>query len=67
IPDEFSVCGFDGFDVDSFYPPTTSVRQNTAALAAAIMDFILNADKNPPPQTTLVDVSIALGNTCRKI
>ncbi|MGI6170005.1 MAG: LacI family DNA-binding transcriptional regulator [Christensenellales bacterium] len=67
IPDEFSVCGFDGFDSESFYPPTTSVRQNTAELAEAIMDFILHAESSPPPQTRLIDVSIEIGNTCRKI
>ncbi|MGI6152865.1 MAG: LacI family DNA-binding transcriptional regulator [Christensenellaceae bacterium] len=67
IPDEFSVCGFDGVDSDSFYPVITSIKQDTKIIAETIFNIILNAGKAGTPRRTLLDVDMSKGVTCHKI
>ncbi|MGI6153214.1 MAG: LacI family DNA-binding transcriptional regulator [Christensenellaceae bacterium] len=67
IPDEFSVCGFDGVDTETFYPRITSIRQDTAALAQTTFDFILRAAEMAPPEKKVLDVTMTIGSTCMKV
>jgi DNA-binding LacI/PurR family transcriptional regulator len=66
IPDEFSVCGFDGIDFDVFYPQITSIRQDTQALAQASFDFILSGRTLTKSERKIIDVSMSIGTTCLK-
>lgn len=67
IPEEFSVCGFDGVDSDSFYPVITSIKQDTEVMAQTIFRIILNTEGESLLRTHLLDVSISQGVTCHKI
>ncbi|MGI6153513.1 MAG: LacI family DNA-binding transcriptional regulator [Christensenellaceae bacterium] len=67
IPDEFSVCSFDGILPETFFPMITSIRQNMEQLAESIFFSIINAEKEPPPKDVVVDVSMITGLTCHKI
>jgi LacI family transcriptional regulator/LacI family repressor for deo operon, udp, cdd, tsx, nupC, and nupG len=67
IPDEFSICGYNGIDLDSFYPSITSVKQNPELIAKTMFDLIVAAKKNPPPAEIIIDVNFLPGDTCRKI
>ena len=66
IPNDFSICGIDGVD-EQFYPKITSIRQNVEKLAQYAFDYIVKAGENPPPSKKVLDVSLALGQTCRKL
>lgn len=66
IPNDYSVCGIDAVD-KQFYPQITSVRQDIEALAQCSFDFIVNSNENPPPQRKILDVSLILGQTCRRL
>ncbi len=66
IPNEFSICGIDAVDCH-FYPKITSIRQNIELIAQMAFDYIKNADKNPPPANEIIDVSLCVGQTCRKL
>lgn len=67
IPEEFSICGYNGVDLESFYPAITSVKQNPEQIAQSMIDLIINASKNPPPVEVIIDVSFLPGDTCLKI
>ncbi|MGI6176669.1 MAG: LacI family DNA-binding transcriptional regulator [Christensenellales bacterium] len=67
IPDEFSVCGFDGADSDSFYPQITSIRQDVNKIADTVFSIILNSGDEPLPHAFCLDVSMCMGITCHKI
>ena len=66
IPEKYSVCGIDGIDESSFFPPLTTVRQNAKGIAETMFDFIVNT-KNIKPQEVLFDVELSEGCTCKKI
>ena len=66
IPEEFSVCGYNGIDLDSFYPLITSIKQDTQYIAESMFDIIVNAHPQAPREV-ITDVSLSPGNTCRKI
>ena len=66
IPDDFSICGIDGVDMQ-FYPKITSVKQDVEKLARYTFDFIVHANENPPPAKRVLNVSLSLGQTCRKL
>jgi len=67
IPDEFSVCGFDGLHIESFYPTITSIKHDTVEMAKTMFEWITHAEENPPPQEKILDVSMITGMTCHKI
>ncbi|MGI6169149.1 MAG: LacI family DNA-binding transcriptional regulator [Christensenellales bacterium] len=67
IPEEFSICGFDGVDSDAFYPVITSIKQDTKIIAEKIFRIILNPENEGMPSKQLLDVSISQGVTCHKI
>lgn len=67
IPEEFSICGYNGVDLESFYPAITSVRQNPEQIAQAMIDLIINTNKTPPPAERIIDVNFLPGDTCLKI
>jgi LacI family repressor for deo operon, udp, cdd, tsx, nupC, and nupG len=66
IPGKYSICGMDGIDESSFFPPLTTVRQNTRALAETMFNFIVHKD-SIKPQQAILDVEFSQGRTCRKI
>ncbi|MGI6174554.1 MAG: LacI family DNA-binding transcriptional regulator [Christensenellales bacterium] len=67
IPDDISLCGIDAIENDYFYPKITSIKQNTELFAQKAFELIINSDKIKPPQEIILDVSIEIGSTCRKI
>ncbi|MGI6153865.1 MAG: LacI family DNA-binding transcriptional regulator [Christensenellaceae bacterium] len=67
VPEEFSICGYDGINLDNFFPVITSIKQDTVAISAAAFDNIIRSETTPPPLQTLIDVSINMGTTCRSI
>ncbi|MGI5850323.1 MAG: LacI family DNA-binding transcriptional regulator [Christensenellales bacterium] len=67
IPEKYSVCGVDGVEEKSFFPPLTTIKQDTKALAEAIFNFIINAKSIKPPNQAIIDVSLIKGRTCRRI
>ncbi|WP_066646054.1 LacI family DNA-binding transcriptional regulator [Christensenella timonensis] len=67
IPEEFSVCGYNGIDLDTFYPMITSIRQDTKLIAETMFRLIVNSSETPPPREVLTDITLVAGDTCRKI
>jgi len=67
IPDEFSVCGYDGIDPKTFFPAITSIRQDTQKLASVIFDFMISGEELTKHKTVIVDVTMSIGATCRKL
>lgn len=65
IPDEFSVCGFDGVDTSAFYPPITSIKQNIPRIVNLIFEIIENKQRNS--RKFVLDISMSMGATCHKI
>ncbi|MGI6152989.1 MAG: LacI family DNA-binding transcriptional regulator [Christensenellaceae bacterium] len=67
IPDEFSVCGYDGVDPEAFFPAITSIRQDTEQIAKVIFEFIASGEELEENRTTVVDVAMSIGTTCKKL
>lgn len=67
IPEVFSICGYNGVDLDSFYPSLTTIKQDTKTIAETMFHLIVNAAEDPPPKEVIIDVSMHIGETCRKI
>ncbi|MDR0885496.1 MAG: LacI family transcriptional regulator [Clostridiales Family XIII bacterium] len=67
IPNEFSVCGFDGLNDDTFYPAITSVKQNLKKIVNTISTIISEPDDEISTKKKVLDVSISHGMTCHKI
>lgn len=66
IPEEFSICGVDAVDIIHSYPPITSIRQDSKAIAEAAFYYITHSDIVPAPQEKIMDVSLFIGTTtCR--
>lgn len=66
IPDDFSICGYDGVCGD-FYPAITSVIQDIDGISKAAFFSIVNHNSCPPPNETVIDVSLDIGSTCKHI
>ena len=67
IPNEYSVCGIDAVSENTFYPPVTSAKQDTVALSQTMFDIVKNTHDTKFSSETIIDVSIAMGQTCSKI
>ena len=67
IPEDFSVCGTDATEGNYFYPPITSIKQDTKLIAETIFNYLTNKDAPPPPHSTIINTTLSLGETCRQI
>ncbi len=67
IPDYFSVCGYDAVEYDKTAPIITSIHQNVKEIAKKAFDYITNPPGNDAPANFIVDVSLRIGNTCKRI
>ena len=67
IPDDFSVCGMDAIDSSFFYPTVTSAKQDVALIAQKAFDYIADASPKIETLCETIDVSLRVGQTCRKI
>lgn len=65
VPDDLSVVGFDGVDSSYFYPKITTVRQNMKKIAQTLFDAVTK--KNIEPIHEVIDISIIIGESCKKI
>jgi DNA-binding LacI/PurR family transcriptional regulator len=67
IPEDFSVCGMDAIDSSFFYPTVTSARQNIQLIAQKAFNYIADASPKTETLCETIDVSLRVGQTCRKI
>lgn len=65
IPDDFSVVGFDGSSQDYFYPKITTIKQDVKTLAQKLFDCVISSDEEV--QFHIVDVSMVIGDSCKKV
>lgn len=65
VPDDLSVVGFDGVDPSYFYPKITTIRQDIKKIAQTLFDAITKKDSEPIHE--IIDVSIVIGESCKKI
>ncbi|GAB2046488.1 LacI family DNA-binding transcriptional regulator [Agathobaculum sp. TL06] len=66
IPEDISICGFDGFLTD-FYPPITTVKQDLKLIAEAAFSKLIGRDEGMPPEELVTDVTLQIGKTTRAI
>ncbi|MEA5016055.1 MAG: LacI family DNA-binding transcriptional regulator [Candidatus Limiplasma sp.] len=64
IPGDFSVVGFDGCMPGYAYPRLTTIRQDISQLSQALFDALFSEDA---PLDQVIDVSLVIGDSCRKI
>jgi LacI family transcriptional regulator, repressor for deo operon, udp, cdd, tsx, nupC, and nupG len=74
IPRDFSVIGFDGVAVDTFYPRITTIGQNIDEIVNKTMEQLFNKIKNKNTNlekeespTILISTKLIVGETCRRI
>ncbi len=67
IPDDISLCGVDAIDRVFFSPSITSVKLDIRAMAQAAFDLILHSSKVPAPVSEICDVTLQIGQSCKKI
>ncbi|GKX29809.1 DNA-binding transcriptional regulator CytR [Vallitalea longa] len=65
VPNDLSVVGFDGIVSSYFYPRITTIEQNIKKLAKALFKAITS--KSTAPVHEIIDVSIVIGESCKKI
>lgn len=65
VPNDLSVVGFDGTVGPYFYPNITTIEQDVKHLAQSLFDIITS--KSTTPVNEIVDVSIIMGESCKKI
>ena len=65
IPGDFSVTGFDGCLPEYYYPRITTIRQDYHKLAKRLFHAVF--DENPDTLKTTLDVSLLVGDSCRKV
>lgn len=65
VPDDLSVVGFDGVDLSYFYPKITTIKQDIKQIAQALFDAATKPNNAPIHKT--VDISIVIGESCKKI
>lgn len=65
VPQDFSIVGFDGCNPEYFYPQITTIRQDIRKLAENLFDCIFG--ENEGPGVRVVDVSLVVGDSCRKL
>lgn len=65
IPDDFSVVGFDGSSQDYFYPKITTIKQDVQTIAQKLFDCVISSDDEA--QFHIVDVSMVIGDSCKKV
>lgn len=66
VPGDFSVVGFDGCNPEFFYPAITTVQQNIPLIAQKLFECIFSENENAAPQSHMLDVSLVIGDSCRK-
>lgn len=65
VPDDLSVVGFDGIVSPYFYPRITTVKQDIKKIAKSLFEAITLKPSNPVHD--IIDVSIVIGESCKKI
>ncbi|NLJ98611.1 MAG: LacI family transcriptional regulator [Tissierellia bacterium] len=65
VPNDFSVVGFDGVDPAYFYPKITTVKQNIKKIAKKLFDAATG--KTHFTGEEIVDISLLIGESCRRI
>ena len=65
IPDDFSVVGFDGCSQEYFYPRITTIKQDVKTIAQKLFDCVINKDGSG--EFHVIDVSMVIGDSCRRI
>ncbi len=65
VPDDLSVVGFDGIVSPYFYPRITTIEQNIKKIAKSLFKAITS--KTHTPVHDIIDVSIVIGESCKKI
>lgn len=65
VPDDLSVVGFDGVDSMYFYPKITTIKQDIRKIANTLFEIVTTPSKKPVHQK--IDVSIVIGESCKKI
>lgn len=66
IPEDMSICGFDGALTD-FYPPITTIKQDLKGISEAAFKKLIGDDAGLPPEEFVLDVSLQVGKTTREI
>lgn len=65
IPTDFSVAGFDGYNPEYFHYDLTTIVQDIADIARHLFDCV-STDKETPTRH-FIDVSLLIGDTCKKV
>ncbi|QUI22564.1 LacI family DNA-binding transcriptional regulator [Vallitalea pronyensis] len=65
VPDDLSVVGFDGIASTYFYPKITTIEQDIKKIAKTLFKSITT--KSSTPIHEIIDVSIIIGESCKKI
>lgn len=65
VPSDLSVVGFDGIDSTYFYPRITTIKQDIDEIAKTL--FKAATIKSSTPIHNIIDVSIIIGESCKKI
>ncbi|WP_458788385.1 substrate-binding domain-containing protein, partial [Vallitalea sediminicola] len=65
VPNDLSVVGFDGIVSSYFYPRITTIEQNIKKIAKSLFKIITSKPSNPIHD--IIDVSIVIGESCKKI
>lgn len=65
IPEDFSLVGFDGCNTEYFYPKITTIKQDIDLIAQRLFECVVSpADQ---PKHYIIDVSLVIGNSCKKL
>lgn len=65
VPNDISVAGFDGIASSYFYPKITTIQQNISKIAQTLFDLVTS--KPSEPKQSIIDVSLVVGESCKKI
>lgn len=65
VPGDISVAGFDGIDSTYFYPKITTIRQDINQIAQCLFGSVTS--KSTTHTQKIVDVSMIVGESCKKI
>lgn len=65
IPKDFSVVGFDGSNQEYFYPKITTIKQDVDTIAQKLFDCVTSSSEKA--ELNVVDVSMVIGDSCKRI
>ncbi len=69
VPEDYSVAGFDGLDIASYYIPTiTTVRQPVEEMACAVADILFDAiEEHRPAQHRIFEGELLVRESSRRL